>query len=77
MGRTRHRGLLFQFEDYGQVTLCRPSLIWEYNETIRAAQKEFIWFDNAAISRSLTRGSNLLMNCHTVFCPSPPRRNGD
>ena len=26
---------------------CRPSLIWEYNQTIKAPQKEFIWFDNS------------------------------
>jgi pimeloyl-ACP methyl ester carboxylesterase len=26
---------------------CRPSLIWEYSQTIKAPQKEFIWFDNS------------------------------
>ena len=25
----------------------RPSLIWEYTQTIKAPQKEFIWFDNS------------------------------
>jgi pimeloyl-ACP methyl ester carboxylesterase len=26
---------------------CIPSLIWDYNQTIRAPQKEFVWFDNS------------------------------
>jgi proline iminopeptidase len=26
---------------------CRPSLVWEYSQTIKAPQKEFIWFDNS------------------------------
>ena len=26
---------------------CPPSLIWEYNESIKAPHKEFIWFDNS------------------------------
>jgi pimeloyl-ACP methyl ester carboxylesterase len=30
-----------------QDPFCRPSLIWEYNKTIRAPQKEFIWFETA------------------------------
>jgi pimeloyl-ACP methyl ester carboxylesterase len=27
---------------------CRPSLIWDYTQTINAPQKGFIWFDNSA-----------------------------
>lgn len=30
-----------------QDPFCRPSLVWEYNKTIRATQKEFVWFENA------------------------------
>jgi pimeloyl-ACP methyl ester carboxylesterase len=26
---------------------CPPSLIWDYNESIKAPHKEFIWFDNS------------------------------
>ena len=26
---------------------CPPSLIWDYNESIKAPYKEFIWFDNS------------------------------
>jgi pimeloyl-ACP methyl ester carboxylesterase len=26
---------------------CRPSLIWEYNQAIKAPQKEFVWFENS------------------------------
>ena len=26
---------------------CRPSLIWDYTQTIKAPQKEFIWFENS------------------------------
>ncbi len=26
---------------------CRPSLIWEYSQVIKAPQKEFIWFENS------------------------------
>lgn len=26
---------------------CRPSLIWNYSQTIQAPQKEFVWFDNS------------------------------
>ncbi len=26
---------------------CRPSLIWDYFQTIKAPQKEFVWFDNS------------------------------
>jgi pimeloyl-ACP methyl ester carboxylesterase len=26
---------------------CRPSLIWEYTQTINAPEKEFIWFENS------------------------------
>jgi pimeloyl-ACP methyl ester carboxylesterase len=26
---------------------CRPSLIWDYTQTITALQKEFVWFDNS------------------------------
>ncbi|HSM86977.1 MAG TPA: alpha/beta fold hydrolase [Candidatus Limnocylindrales bacterium] len=26
---------------------CRPQLIWQYGQAIRAPQKEFVWFDNA------------------------------
>jgi pimeloyl-ACP methyl ester carboxylesterase len=26
---------------------CRPSLIWEYSQTIKAPQKEFVWFDHS------------------------------
>ncbi|MGH9747531.1 MAG: alpha/beta fold hydrolase [Candidatus Acidiferrales bacterium] len=27
---------------------CRPSLIWDYAETMKAPKKEFIWFDHSA-----------------------------
>jgi proline iminopeptidase len=37
---------MFFFEGR-QDPFCRPSLIWEYNNTIRAARKELIWFENA------------------------------
>jgi pimeloyl-ACP methyl ester carboxylesterase len=37
---------IFFFEGR-QDPFCRPSLIWEYSQVIRAPQKEFIWFDNA------------------------------
>ena len=30
-----------------QDPYCRPALIWEYSETIKAPQKEFIWFDKS------------------------------
>jgi proline iminopeptidase len=26
---------------------CRPSLIWDYAQTINAPQKEFVWFENS------------------------------
>ena len=26
---------------------CRPSLIWDYYETINTSQKQFVWFDNS------------------------------
>ena len=26
---------------------CRPSLIWEYSRTIKAPQKDFVWFENS------------------------------
>jgi pimeloyl-ACP methyl ester carboxylesterase len=26
---------------------CRPSLIWDYSQTIKAPQKGFVWFDNS------------------------------
>lgn len=26
---------------------CRPSLIWEYSQTIKAPQKGFVWFDSS------------------------------
>ena len=26
---------------------CRPSLIWDYSQSIKAPQKEFVWFDNS------------------------------
>jgi proline iminopeptidase len=26
---------------------CRPALIWDYTQTIKGPQKEFIWFDNS------------------------------
>jgi proline iminopeptidase len=26
---------------------CRPSLIWEYSQAIKAPRKEFVWFDNS------------------------------
>jgi len=26
---------------------CPPSLIWEYGQTIKAPQKEFVWFENS------------------------------
>ena len=26
---------------------CRPSLIWQYSQTIKTPQKEFVWFDNS------------------------------
>lgn len=26
---------------------CRPSLVWEYSQAIRAPRKEFLWFDNS------------------------------
>ena len=26
---------------------CRPSLVWDYFKTIKAAKKEFVWFDNS------------------------------
>ena len=37
---------MFFFEGR-QDPYCRPSLIWEYSQTIKAPQKEFIWFDNS------------------------------
>jgi len=37
---------MFFFEGR-QDPYCRPSLIWQYSQTIRAAQKEFIWFDKS------------------------------
>jgi hypothetical protein len=30
-----------------QDPYCRPSLTWEYSQTIKAPQKEFVWFDNS------------------------------
>jgi proline iminopeptidase len=26
---------------------CRPSLVWDYSQTIQAPQKEFVWFDES------------------------------
>lgn len=37
---------IFFFEGR-QDPYCRPSLIWEYSQVIKAPRKEFIWFDNA------------------------------
>ena len=37
---------IFFFEGR-QDPYCRPSLIWEYSQTLKAPQKEFIWFDNS------------------------------
>jgi proline iminopeptidase len=37
---------IFFFEGR-QDPYCRPSLIWEYSQTIKAPQKGFIWFDNS------------------------------
>jgi len=50
---------------------CPPSLIWEYSQAIKAPHKEFIWFDNAAISCFLKNNRNLPMNCSRKFCLSP------
>jgi proline iminopeptidase len=40
------RAPIFFFEGR-QDPFCRPSLIWEYSQVIKAPRKEFIWFDNA------------------------------
>jgi pimeloyl-ACP methyl ester carboxylesterase len=37
---------IFFFEGR-QDPYCRPSLIWGYSQTIKAPQKEFVWFDNS------------------------------
>jgi pimeloyl-ACP methyl ester carboxylesterase len=37
---------IFFFEGR-QDPYCRPSLIWEYSQSIKAPQKEFVWFDNS------------------------------
>ena len=37
---------IFFFEGR-QDPYCRPSLIWKYSQTIKAPQKEFIWFDDS------------------------------
>jgi pimeloyl-ACP methyl ester carboxylesterase len=31
-----------------QDPFSRPSLIWDYRQTITAPQKEFIWFENSS-----------------------------
>ncbi len=43
---TDFRVPIFFFEGR-QDPYCRPSLIWEYHQTLKAPQKEFIWFDNS------------------------------
>jgi proline iminopeptidase len=37
---------IFFFEGR-QDPYCRPSLIWDYSQTIKAPQEEFVWFDNS------------------------------
>ena len=37
---------VFLFEGR-QDPYCRPRLIWDYYQTIRAPQKQFVWFDNS------------------------------
>jgi proline iminopeptidase len=37
---------IFFFEGR-QDPYCRPSLIWEYSQSIKAPQKEFVWLDNS------------------------------
>ncbi len=40
------RAPIFFFE--GRLDpFCRPSLVWDYSQAIKAPQKEFIWFENA------------------------------
>ena len=38
---------IFFFEGR-QDPFCRPSLIWDYHQTITAPHKEFIWFENSS-----------------------------
>jgi proline iminopeptidase len=40
------RAPIFFFEGR-RDPFCRPSLVWDYSQAIKAPQKEFIWFDNA------------------------------
>jgi proline iminopeptidase len=37
---------IFFFEGR-QDPYCRPSLIWDYGQSIKAPQKEFLWFDHS------------------------------
>jgi pimeloyl-ACP methyl ester carboxylesterase len=37
---------MFFFEGR-QDPYCRPSLIWEYSQSITASHKEFLWFDHS------------------------------
>ena len=42
---------------------CPPSLIWEYSQTIKAPQKEFVWFDSSGHFRFfLKSGRSLRMS---------------
>jgi len=41
------RAPIFFFEGR-QDPFCRPSLIWDYHQTITAPHKEFIWFENSS-----------------------------
>jgi pimeloyl-ACP methyl ester carboxylesterase len=40
------REAIFFFEGRNDPA-CRPSLIWDYSQTIKAPQKGFVWFDNS------------------------------
>jgi proline iminopeptidase len=37
---------IFFFEGRNDA-YCRPSLVWNYSQQMRAPQKEFVWFDNS------------------------------
>jgi proline iminopeptidase len=43
---TDFRVPVFFFEGR-QDPYCRPSLVWQYFQSIKAPQKEFVWFDNS------------------------------
>lgn len=63
------RATIFFFEGR-QDPFCRPSLVWEYNKTIRAPRSNSSGLRMRAISRSLIRVKNSQINCLSGFRPS-------